>query len=76
MSKNVCCITLSVLLFALCLPVEAQKPLTVRKVGFLGASSGPSGAFDVLRRTLLELGYAEGHNLAIEFRGAILGRSY
>jgi putative tryptophan/tyrosine transport system substrate-binding protein len=69
MSKNICCMALSALLFALCLPVDAQKPPVVRKVGFLGASSGPSGAFDVFRRTLLELGHAEGNNLAIDFRG-------
>jgi ABC-type uncharacterized transport system substrate-binding protein len=69
MTKHIRPMALGALLFALCLPVEAQKSPAVRKVGFLGSSSGPSGAFDVFRRTLLELGHAEGNNLAIDFRG-------
>ena len=50
---------------------DAQKPLTVRKIGFLGVTRGPpAGAPEVFRRSLAELGYAEGHNIVIEFRGA------
>src|SRR5215475_9144576 len=49
---------------------EAQKPAKVRKIGFLGASSGPGGAYEVFRQSLRELGYAEGHNIAIEYRSA------
>jgi len=51
-------------------PAEAQKPPTVRKIGFLTASGGPSGAHEVFRRRLGELGYAEGRNLVIEYRSA------
>ena len=51
-------------------PAEAQKPPTVRKIGFLGAPGGPAGAPEVFRRSLRELGYAEGHNIVIEYRSA------
>jgi len=51
-------------------PAEAQKSPTVRKIGFLGVSGGPAGANEVLRRSLGELGYAEGHNIVIEYRFA------
>jgi putative ABC transport system substrate-binding protein len=51
-------------------PTNAQKPATVRKIGFLGVTEGPSGALDVLERSLAELGYINGQNIAIEFRGA------
>jgi putative ABC transport system substrate-binding protein len=51
-------------------PAEAQKPPTVRKVGFLASASGPAEAHEVFRRSLRELGYAEGHNIVIEYRSA------
>src|ERR671925_662400 len=50
--------------------VEAQKSSTLRKIGFLGVTEGPKGALDVLQRSLAELGYINGQNIAIEFRGA------
>ena len=48
---------------------DAQKSPVVRKIGFLGAASGPAGAVEVFRRSLAELGYAEGQNIVIEFKG-------
>ena len=51
-------------------PAEAQKPSTLRKIGFLTSASGPSGAYDVFRQSLRELGYAEGRNIAIEYESA------
>ena len=50
--------------------VEAQKSSTLRKIGFLGVTEGPKGALDVLQRSLAKLGYVNGQNIAIEFRGA------
>jgi hypothetical protein len=41
-------------------PAEAQKPPTVRKIGFLSVSGGPSGAHEVFRRSLGELGLCGG----------------
>ena len=49
---------------------EAQKSPMVRKIGFLSVSGSPSGANQVFRRTLGEFGYAEGHNITIEYRSA------
>src|SRR5262244_2512594 len=50
---------------------EAQKAPTVRKIGFLGsAASGLILSYEVFRQSLRELGYAEGHNIAIEYRTA------
>ena len=52
-------------------PAEAQKPAKVRKIGFLAATIGPpADSYEVLRRSLRELGYAEGHNVVIEYRSA------
>ena len=68
--KNVIGLTLSAMLLALCFSAEAQKPPTVRKIGFLGAPGGPGGAHEVFRQSLLELGYAEGRNIVIEHRSA------
>ncbi|HEX6439059.1 MAG TPA: ABC transporter substrate-binding protein [Candidatus Binatia bacterium] len=51
-------------------PAEAQKSPVVRRIGFLSVSGGPSGAKEVFRRSLGGLGYAEGRNIVIEYRGA------
>ena len=51
-------------------PAEAQKPPTFRKIGFLASGGGPAGAPEVFRRSLREFGYAEGHNIVIEYRSA------
>lgn len=48
----------------------AQKPSAVRRIGFLGVTAGPAGAVEVFRRSLAELGYAEGRDVVIEIRGA------
>jgi putative tryptophan/tyrosine transport system substrate-binding protein len=54
-------------------PAEAQKPPpTVRKIGFLGSPASGSilSFYEVFRQSLRELGYAEGHNIVIEYRSA------
>jgi putative ABC transport system substrate-binding protein len=52
-------------------PAEAQKPPAIRKIGFLGsAASGLIFSYEVFRQSLRELGYVEGHNIAIEYRTA------
>jgi putative tryptophan/tyrosine transport system substrate-binding protein len=51
-------------------PAEAQKPPTVRKIGFLGVTEGPSGALVVLQRSLAQVGYVTGQNIVVESRGA------
>ena len=52
-------------------PAEAQKPPTVRRIGFLGsAASGLLLSYEVFRQSLRELGYADGHNIVIDYRTA------
>ena len=60
------------LLIAVPVVVEPQEPTRVWRIGFLGAGSYSSGdpRVEALRQGLRELGYAEGRNLAFEFRWA------
>jgi putative ABC transport system substrate-binding protein len=69
-------LTFSVVLFALCLPVEAQHPPKVRKIGFLISSTGTSAApplFEEFRQGMRGLGYIEGQNIVVEYRSAERG---
>jgi ABC-type uncharacterized transport system substrate-binding protein len=64
-------IALSALLFALCLPVEAQQANKVPRLAILSARSpGPLDIFDAFHQRLRELGYVEGKNIIIEYRFA------
>src|SRR5262249_26835732 len=50
---------------------EAQKPPSVRNIGFLSSlESGIISGYEVFRQSLRELGYAEGHTIIIEYRSA------
>ncbi|MGH7851794.1 MAG: ABC transporter substrate-binding protein [Candidatus Binatia bacterium] len=72
MKKQITVLTLSALLLALCLSVEAQQPKKIPRIGFLGVTS-PSTIptrIDAFRQSLRELGYEEGKNIIIEFRYA------
>jgi putative ABC transport system substrate-binding protein len=65
-------IALCALLFALCLPAEAQQPGKIFRIGYLSSLS-PSSDFpraEAIRQALRELGYIEGQNIAIEYRYA------
>jgi putative ABC transport system substrate-binding protein len=59
-------------LFALCLPVWAQQPAKVPRIGYLGATSlsAMSARQEAFRQGLRELGYVEGKNIVIEWRFA------
>jgi putative ABC transport system substrate-binding protein len=53
--------------------VEAQRAVTIARVGVLSPAdppSGPSSRFDALRRGLRERGWVERQNIAIEWRFA------
>ena len=66
------CFALCALLFALCLPVEAQQPAKTAKIGellFRDRTDLGSGR-EVFRRQLRELGYIEGKNIFYETRSA------
>jgi putative tryptophan/tyrosine transport system substrate-binding protein len=73
MKKNIFCIALSAMLFALSFPVEAQQPTRkVPRIGFLtiGSASSVTSRYDAFRQGLRELGYVEGQNIVIEWRFA------
>ena len=61
-----------VMLFALCLPAEAQQPKKVSRIGYLSAidPATESARSEAIRLALRELGYIEGQNIAIEYRYA------
>ena len=63
---------LCALLFALCFPADAQQPVRVAKIGWLGARPAATAAEqrELLLRELRALGYVEGKNIAFEYRYA------
>jgi putative tryptophan/tyrosine transport system substrate-binding protein len=64
---------LAAMLSALSFPAEAQQPTKIPRIGYV---SGTGDAFnqgpyvEALRQGLKELGYTEGKNIIIEYRGA------
>jgi ABC-type uncharacterized transport system substrate-binding protein len=70
MRKTVISFALCAMLFALCLPAEAQQPAKIPVVGILGGASSPSARLDAFRREFRKLGYVEGKNIAFESRYA------
>ena len=75
MRKNVIhltILTLSAMLFALCVPAQAQQPQNNPRIGFLGATSSSTiqVRLEAFRQGLRELGHVEGKNLVIEYRYA------
>ncbi|HSE87322.1 MAG TPA: ABC transporter substrate-binding protein [Candidatus Binatia bacterium] len=72
MKGRITVLTLCAMLFALCLPVEAQQPKKVPRIGFLGGASASSYAvrINAFRQGLNQLGYIEGKNIVIEYRYA------
>jgi len=73
MSKNVFRLALCAMLFALCVSAEAQPQAKIPRIGYIsgtGDSSNPGPYVEALRQALRDLGYVEGKNFVIEFRGA------
>ena len=72
MSNKIFVLTLSMMLYALCDPVEAQPVPNNRRIGFLsaGSPSSLSGRLAAFREGLREHGYIEGQNIAVEYRYA------
>jgi putative tryptophan/tyrosine transport system substrate-binding protein len=71
MRNKIICSTVCALLLGLCLPVEAQQPKKVPRIGWLSAGSSSNDfpenqALEGLR----ELGWVEGKNVVIEYRHA------
>ncbi len=58
------------MLFALCLPAEAQQPQKVPRIGYVAPvdAASDSARAEAIRLALRERGYIEGQNIAIEYR--------
>jgi len=71
-NTRVCCLAVCVTLLGLYLPVAAQQPSKIPRIGFLStaALSSLSPRLDAFRQGLRELGFIEGKNIAIEYRSA------
>ena len=66
-----CIVTLTLSLLAAPLAADAQPPAKVARIVCLSVTIGPESAqAEAFRQGLRELGYVEGHNLALEFRTA------
>jgi putative ABC transport system substrate-binding protein len=68
--RSAFCFALWGLLFALCVPVGAQQPKKVYRLGYL-SNSGPASESirsEAIRLALREHGHIEGQNIATEYR--------
>jgi putative ABC transport system substrate-binding protein len=66
-------LALCAMLFALCLSAEAQQQSKIRRIGYVsltGNASNPGPYVEALRNGLRDLGYIDGKNIVIEYRGA------
>jgi len=71
MRINVMRLTLCAVLFALCIPAQAQQPKQIPRIGILtGASVSTTPLFEAFRRGLKDLGYEEGRSIELDFRFA------
>jgi ABC-type uncharacterized transport system substrate-binding protein len=70
MRKRFFGLALSTMLYALCLPVEAQQPTKVPRIGYLSGSppSSITARTQAFRQGLRDLGYVDGKNIVIEWR--------
>ena len=72
MKIKITVLALSAVLFALCVPADAQQPKKVPRIGYLssGDAARESARSEGIRLALRERGYIEGQNIAIEYRYA------
>ena len=70
MIRQIFWVPLCALLLALGVPVEAQQPKKIPRVGYLAAVSAAADAprLEAFRQGLRDLGYIEGQNMIIEYR--------
>jgi putative tryptophan/tyrosine transport system substrate-binding protein len=72
MKNKIMLLTLCAMLLALSVPVEAQQPKKVFRIGYLSSTDPAidSPRSEGIRLVLRELGYIEGQNIATEYRYA------
>jgi putative ABC transport system substrate-binding protein len=70
--KNVICLALSAMLFALCVSAHAQQTGKILRIGFLDntTAAGIAVLSEAFRLELTKLEWIEGKNIAIEYRFA------
>jgi putative ABC transport system substrate-binding protein len=69
MNKNIIALVVFGSILASMDLAEAQKPDKLRRIGFLAPRSQPVGRIEAFRHGLRDLGYQEGQNIKIEYRG-------
>ena len=65
--------TLFVVLFVLCVSVDAQQPTRIPRIGYIsgtGNTTDQGPYVEALRQGLRDLGHSEGRTFTIEYRGA------
>src|SRR5215475_2449411 len=70
MKQKITVLTLCAMLFALCVPVQAQQTGKIPRIGYISGSPPNSERTDAFRLGLRELGYVEGKNIVFEWRSA------
>jgi putative tryptophan/tyrosine transport system substrate-binding protein len=72
MKTKITVLTLCAMLLALSVPAAAQQPGKAARIGYLDVSSavGSGDLLDAFRKQMIQLGWVEGKNLAIEYRYA------
>lgn len=69
MTRKISCFVLCAMLFALCFPVKGQQPKKVPRIGYLQIDSRLGSAAEAFLQGMHDLGYVEGKNIVIEYRG-------
>ena len=67
MKKKITVLTFCAILFALCVPVSAQQPTKVPRIGYVGPPTTDPRTVS-FRQGLRELGYTEEKNIFVEYR--------
>ena len=65
-------LVLSATVFALCFSAEAQQPMRVARIGYIGtrSSNNRGPLFEAFRQGLRDLGYIEQKNIVLDYRSA------
>jgi putative tryptophan/tyrosine transport system substrate-binding protein len=67
--RNLKFVLIGAVLFALCVPADAQQQAKVPRIGLLMSSGATAPYIDAFRQGLREVGYIEGKNIVLEIRG-------